>query len=170
MWCSQVTQGQVVAMVAKKILYESCPRVLYKYQNCTGCNVHNFQVVAIVADHLHLRRHRDRNVTSPRAKDHWCLYFVPLSVTNFVIIIIITNITIIAIITNIIIITIMWGKYGNAILNSACRWPEISLLLIINLFVPAFYPALAIVWIHLSMVPSKTRWQKVNILQAQEII
>ena len=126
----------------------------YKYQSCTGCDVHNFQVVAIAADHLHLRRHRDRNVTSPRAKDHWCLYFVPLSVTNI----------------TIIIITIMWGKYGNAILNSACRWPEISLLLIINLFVPAFYPALAIVWIHSSMVPSKTRWQKTSILRAQEII
>ena len=61
-------------------------------------------------------------------------------------------------------------KYGNAILNSACRWPEISLLLMIHLFVPAFYPALAIVWIHSSMVPSKTRWQKISILRAQEII
>ena len=61
-------------------------------------------------------------------------------------------------------------KYGNAILNSACRWPEISLLLMIHLFVPAFYPALAIVWIHSSMVPSKTRWQKTSILRAQEII
>ena len=61
-------------------------------------------------------------------------------------------------------------KYGNAILNSACRWPEISLLLMIHLFVPAFYPALAIVWIHSSMVPSKRRWQKTSILRAQEII
>ena len=162
MWCSQVARFPSGRNGHQKHIIQQLSK--YKCQNCTGCNVHNFQVVAIVADHLHLRRHRDRNVTSPRAKDHWCLYFVPLSVTN-IIIIIITKITII-------IITIMWGKIWECNI-------EFRMLVAWNLiatddpsFCSSFLSSIGhcIVWIHSSMVPSKTRWQKVNILRAQEII